>query len=94
MGIDLLALYSSEKRDPAPRKSAYLSRLRYRIDAVFSQLTGRYCVKRVWAHDLWQLGSRLLRKVLSHTWPSCSTIRRATNLCNWQSSSTKTRTSG
>ena len=67
MGIELLAPYSFKKRDPTPRKSAFLSRLRYRIDTVFSQLTGRYCVKRVWARDLWHLASRLLRKVLSHT---------------------------
>ncbi len=67
MGIELLAPYSSKKRDPAPRKSAHLSRLRYRIDTVFSQLTERYSIKRVWAKDLWHLGSRLLRKVLSHT---------------------------
>ena len=67
MGVELLAPYSSKKRDPAPAKSAYLSRLRYRIDTVFSQLTARYSVKRVWARDLWHLTSRLLRKVLSHT---------------------------
>jgi Transposase DDE domain len=67
MGVELLAPYSSKKRDPAPNKSALLSRLRYRIDTVFSQLTGRYCVKRVWARDTWHLASRLLRKVLSHT---------------------------
>ncbi len=67
MGIELLSPYSSKKRDPNPRRSALLSRLRYRIDTVFSQLTERYCVKRVWARDLWHLASRLLRKVLSHT---------------------------
>ncbi len=67
MGVELLAPYSSKKRDPAPTKSACLSRLRYRIDTVFSQLTARYSVKRVWARDLWHLTSRLLRKVLSHT---------------------------
>ena len=67
MGIELLAPYCSKERDPAPRKSASLSRLRYRIDTVFSQLTERYRVKRVWARDLWHLTSRLLRKVLSHT---------------------------
>jgi hypothetical protein len=66
-GVELLAPYRSKKRDPAPRRSAFLSRLRYRIDTVFSQLTGRYGVKRVWAKDLWHLASRLLRKVLSHT---------------------------
>jgi hypothetical protein len=67
MGIELLAPYSSKKRDPTPERSAFLSGLRYRIDTVFSQLTGRYSVKRVWARDLWHLSSRLLRKVLSHT---------------------------
>jgi Transposase DDE domain len=67
MGIELLAPYSSKKRDPAPERSALLSRLRYRIDTVFSQLTERYCVKRVWARDAWHLANRLLRKVLSHT---------------------------
>ncbi len=67
MGIELLAPYSSKKRDPAPRRSALLSRFRYRIDTVFSQLVGRYSIKRVWAQDLWHLTSRLVRKVLSHT---------------------------
>jgi len=66
-GVELLAPYSSKKRDPNPQRSALLSRLRYRIDTVFSQLTERYCVKRVWARDLWHLASRLLSKVLSHT---------------------------
>jgi hypothetical protein len=67
MGVELLAPYSSKKRDPHPKRSAFLSRLRFRIDTVFSQLTERYSVKRVWARDLWHLASRLLRKVLSHT---------------------------
>jgi Transposase DDE domain len=67
MGVELLAPYSSKKRDPTPEKSALLSRLRYRIDTVFSQLTERYSVKKVWARDMWHLASRLLRKVLSHT---------------------------
>lgn len=38
IGIELLAPYSSKKRDPAPNKSALLSRFRYRID------TNRYCL--------------------------------------------------
>ena len=67
VGVKLLAPYRSKKRDPARRRNALLSRLRYRIDTVFSQLTGRYSVKRVWARDLWHLVGRLLRKVLSHT---------------------------
>jgi hypothetical protein len=67
MGVALLAPYRTKKRDPGPQRSALLSRLRYRIDTVFSQLTGRYSLKRVWAKDLWHLAARLLRKVLSHT---------------------------
>jgi hypothetical protein len=67
MGIELLAPYSSKKRDRHPQRSALLSRFRYRIDTVFSQLVERYSVKRVWARDLWHLASRLLRKVLNHT---------------------------
>jgi hypothetical protein len=69
MGIELLAPYpSKKKRDPTPQRSALLGRFRYRIDTVFSQLTERYCIKRVWARDLWHLTSRLVvRKVLSHT---------------------------
>jgi hypothetical protein len=66
-GVELLAPYRTKKHDPHPHRSAYLSRLRYRIDTVFSQLTGRYCIKRVWARDLWHLAGWLLRKVLSHT---------------------------
>ena len=49
IGVELLAPYSFKKRDPAPKKSAFLSRLRYRIDTAFSQLTERYSIKRVWA---------------------------------------------
>jgi hypothetical protein len=68
MEVELLAPYSSsKKRDPNPKSSALLSRFRYRIDTVFSQLSERYSIKRVWARDLWHLASRLLRKVLSHT---------------------------
>jgi DDE family transposase len=45
-GVELLAPYRSKKHDPHPQRSAFLSRLRYRIDTVFSQLTERYCIKR------------------------------------------------
>jgi len=67
MGVELLAPYSSRKRDPAPKKSASLSRPRYRINTVFSQLTERYSMKRMWARDMRHLSRRVLRKVLSHT---------------------------
>jgi hypothetical protein len=66
-GVALLAPYRSAKRDPHPRWSAQLSRVRYRIDTVFGQLVDRCDVKRVWARDLWHLSNRVLRKVLMHT---------------------------
>ena len=66
-GLALLASYRSAKRDPTPRRSRVLSRIRYRIETTFGQLVERYHVKRVWARDLWHLCSRVLRKVLSHT---------------------------
>ena len=35
MAVELLAPYSSKKRDPTPKKSAFLSRLRYRTKTPF-----------------------------------------------------------
>jgi hypothetical protein len=67
MGVELLAPYSSKKTRPRSQKERPPQRLRHRIDTVFSQLTERYCVKRVWTPDMWHLVTRLLRKVLSHT---------------------------
>jgi len=40
---------------------------RKRIETLFSQLVGRYKMKKIWARDAWHLSSRFLRKVLSHT---------------------------
>jgi hypothetical protein len=65
-GIELLAPFKSKTRDPHPAWSALLSRYRQRIEVVFSQLVERAQIKRVWARDLWHLGSRLLRMVLMH----------------------------
>ena len=65
--VTLVAPFGSRKRDPHPRFSSTLSRLRYRIDTVFGQLVDRYQVKRVWAKDIWHLRGRMIRKVLSHT---------------------------
>lgn len=67
VGVVLLAPSRSAATDPDPARSALLSRVRYRIDTVFGQLTERFAVKRVWARDPWHLWSRLLRKLLAHT---------------------------
>ena len=66
-GVQLEASFRKASHDPWPKRSALLSRFRYRIDTVFSQMTQRYRIKKVWARDLWHLQSRLLRKILSHT---------------------------
>lgn len=66
-GLALLTPYRSAKRDPAPRRSRFLSRIRYRIEVTFGQLVERYHITRMWARDVWHLGSRLVRKVLRHT---------------------------
>jgi hypothetical protein len=66
-GVVLLAPSRSAAKDPSPKRSAFLRRVRYRIDTVFGQLAERFAVKRVWAQDPWHLWSRLLRKLLSHT---------------------------
>jgi hypothetical protein len=41
VGVEHLVPYSSNKLDPNPKTSALRSRLRYRIDTVFSELTER-----------------------------------------------------
>jgi hypothetical protein len=66
-GLWLLAPFRARSHDPDRTASFYLSRIRYRIDTVFGQLSERYGVKRLWARDAWHLWSRLLRKVLGHT---------------------------
>jgi hypothetical protein len=65
--LQLEAPFRRATTDPWPKRSAVISRIRYRIDTTFGQLVDRYQVKRVWARDRWHLHSRLLRKVLSHT---------------------------
>lgn len=66
-GVKVIAPFKHKKTDPNRRQSAALSRLRYRIETVFSQLTERFKVKVVRAKDRWHFTSRLLRSVLSHT---------------------------
>ena len=63
----MLAPDRSAKKDPAPDRSRFLSRVRYRINTTFGQLVERSQTKRGWARDMWHLASRVLRMVLSHT---------------------------
>jgi hypothetical protein len=66
-GIALRAPFKKRATDPDPAGSRVLGRVRWRIETVAAQLTGRYQLKRIWARDAWHLTSRILRKVLSHT---------------------------
>jgi hypothetical protein len=66
-GQRLLAPFHQKRRDPWPRFSKLLSRLRQVIEPVIGQLAERLHAKRTWARDLWHLCARLGRKVLAHT---------------------------
>jgi hypothetical protein len=66
-GVKLIAPYRRKSKDPNPAWSKSINHVRHLIETVFSQLTGRYNAKKVWARDIWHLLSRLYRKVLSHT---------------------------
>lgn len=66
-GVELIAPFKLASKDPSPETSKYLSHVRYLIETVFSQLTERLRIKKVWARDRWHLMSRLFRKILSHT---------------------------
>src|SRR5262249_40215226 len=67
-GVILQAPY---KKPQSPKAKAYEShvhsRVRYRIETVFGQLTEHGAWKRLRARDMWHLFSRLLRLVLMHT---------------------------
>jgi hypothetical protein len=67
VGIALLAPFKKRATDPTPDRSRSITKKRWRIETVASQLVERYHLKRVWARDAWHLTSRILRKVLSHT---------------------------
>jgi hypothetical protein len=66
-GIALLAPFKKRATDPDPQRSRFITKKRWRIETVASQLVERFHLKRVWARDAWHLTSRILRKVLSHT---------------------------
>lgn len=66
-GVEMLVPFKKRASDPVPERSRRMTRIRYRIETVFSQLCERLSIKRVWVRDLWHLSSRLLRKVLAHT---------------------------
>jgi hypothetical protein len=66
-GIERLSPFRRRNHAPWPQHSYLLSRWRYRIDTIFSQLVERTGLKRVWVRDAWHLWNRLLRKVLMHT---------------------------
>ena len=65
-GLELLAPPKRRAQDPG-KWSRWLTRKRRRIETVIGQLVERFGAKRTWARDLWHLGVRVYRKVLSHT---------------------------
>lgn len=74
-GLHLIAPFRKKSTDPAPQTSRLIARCRQLIETVFSQLTVRFSIKRIWARDEWHLANRIIRKVLAHTvaaWLNCS----------------------
>lgn len=65
--VQLEAPFRKASHDPQPERSQLISHFRYLIDTVFGQLASQFQIKKVWARNRWHLGSRLLRKILSHT---------------------------
>lgn len=65
-GLFWLTPYKKSQPDKHPWPH-WLSRKRYLIDTVFSQLKERFHAKRVWARDAWHYFARWLRKIISHT---------------------------
>lgn len=66
-GKEMLAPFIKKSRDPRPKLTALLSKLRQPIEPLIGQLAVRLNAKRTWAKDLWHLCSRMIRKVLAHT---------------------------
>jgi len=74
-GLYLVVPFRKKSTDPAPKRSRFIARTRQLIETVFSQLTCRFSIKRIWARDEWHLANRVIRKVLAHTlatWLNCS----------------------
>lgn len=67
VGIDLQAPFSQSIADPWPLRSTLISRIRERIEVVFSHLVEQGHIRQVWARDLWHFANRLLRLILGHT---------------------------
>lgn len=66
-GLCLVAPFRKKSTDPTPKRSRFIARHRQLIETVFSQLTCRFSIKRIWARDQWHLANRVIRKVLAHT---------------------------
>lgn len=66
-GLRLIAPFRMKSTDPAPHRSRLIARARQLIETVFSQLTCRFSIKRIWARDEWHLANRVMRKILAHT---------------------------
>jgi hypothetical protein len=66
-GGELLAPFKHARRDPDPRRSAWLLGLRRRIETAIGQLVDRFHCRQVRVEDLWHLEHRLVRKILGHT---------------------------
>lgn len=66
--IDLETPLKKNMKDNRPKEFvSYLKLLRRKIETVIGQLTGRFHLAKVWAHDAWHAIGRIGRKLLAHT---------------------------
>jgi hypothetical protein len=83
--VELMAPFRQRSRDRHPERAHWIHGWRRRIETVFSQLTERLQIKRVWARDVWHLSSRILRKVLAHTVAFVLNRESGIGRCDWLS---------
>ena len=65
--------------DLSPAVGKYRKRIRRKVETVFSQWTHYFHIKKIWAKDLWHLTSRILRKILAHTFSIIYCLRQGLN---------------
>ena len=67
-GINLETPLKKNMQDNRPAGFvSCLKLLRRKIETVIGQLTGRFHIAKVWAHDGWHAIGRISRKLLAHT---------------------------
>jgi len=69
VGIDLQTPLRANMTDPRPpRVVQQLTNTRRLVETVIGQLVEQFHFEKIRARDVWHLTSRIVRKILAHTW--------------------------